>query len=114
MTDEERKMTGRNLPTEIEIGQSGQNWRIEMGGTTGTWITGGEMKDIGETGIETMTEDRKTETTEETTIMIDTNTKEREEEEVKSLTQVKRGGRNLVRRVNGGKIPQVTPVTSPS
>merc|ERR1719289_633105 len=109
MTDEKRKMTGRNLPTEIEIGQSGQDKRIEIRGTTGIWITGGEMKGIGETGIETMTEDRKTETTEETTEMTDTSTEEREEEEAKSLTQVKRGGRNLGRRVNGGKIHQVTP-----
>merc|ERR1719222_367362 len=104
-------MTGRNLPTEIEIGQSGQDWRIEISGTTGTWIKEGEMKDTGETGIEMTTEDRKKEMTEGTTEMTDTNMEEREEEEVKSPTRVKRGGRNLVRRVNGGKTRQVTPVT---
>merc|ERR1712025_1258311 len=100
MTDEEmERMIGRMLPTEI--GKRGQDKRREVRGTMEIGRTEGEMKDAGETGTE-MTEE----------VMERTERRIQDGGEMKIRTRVRRGERNLVRGVNGGKTPHpVTPVT---
>merc|ERR1712025_127577 len=98
MIDEEMaRMIGGMPPTEI--GKRGQDRIRGVRGTMEIGRTEGEMKVTGET-----------EMTEE--VMERTEIRIQDGEEMKNLTRVRRGGRNLVRRVNGGKTPHpVTPVT---